>query len=68
MSIAGAIIFAIIFILLIFGKVNYNSKREQKNIEILILHILIIWWSAIAEFYSSVLTIEQSKEKIEKPE
>ena len=42
MSIAGAIIFAITFILMIFGKVNYNSRGEQKHIESIILQMLII--------------------------
>ena len=67
MSIAGAIIFAITFILMIFGKVSYSSRWEQKHIESLILQMLIIWWNAIAEFYSSAITKEQLKEKTEKP-
>jgi len=41
MSIAGAIIFAITFILMIFGKVNYNSRGEQKHIESIILQMLL---------------------------
>ena len=41
-AIAGAIIFAITFILMIFGKVNYSSRLEQKHIESLILQTLII--------------------------
>ena len=42
MSIADAIIFAITFILMIFSKVNYSSRGEQKHIESLILQMLII--------------------------
>ena len=42
MSTAGPIIFGITFILIIFGKVNYSSRVEQKHIESLMLQMLII--------------------------
>jgi len=42
MPIAGEIIFGITFILMIFGKVNYSSRGEQKHIESLMLQMLII--------------------------
>jgi len=50
MSIAGPIIFGITFILIIFGKVNYSSRGEQKHIESLMLQMLIIWWMLLRNF------------------